>query len=81
MGTSILIKEKYSLQPSTSNFNQYAQHSKTTTVTLENLFNNLLIKDTKKMLSYRKFRRLTNSIESNSFTNKNVMIINAYHYQ
>ena len=35
----------------------------------------------KKMLSYSKFRKLTNSIENNCSTNKNAMINNACHYQ
>ena len=61
-------------------FDEYAQHSKTKTVTLQNLLSNYLIKDTKEMLLYGKFRRLTNSIENN-FTKKNFMMNNAYHYQ
>ena len=39
-------------------FDEYAQHSKTTTVTLENLLNNLLIKDTKKMLSLQQIQKV-----------------------
>ena len=62
-------------------FDEYAQHSKNTTVTLENLLNNLLIKDTKKMFSHSKFRRLTYSIENNCFINKDAMINNASLYQ
>ena len=50
-------------------------------VILGNLLNNLLIKDTKKMSSCSKFRRLTISIENNCSTNKNVMIKKAYHHQ
>ena len=49
--------------------------------TLGNLLNNSLIKDTKKMLPYSKFEKLTNSIENNCSTNKSVMINSAYHYQ
>ena len=49
---------------------------KNPTVTLENLSNNLK-KDTKKILSHSKFRRLTNSIENNYSINKKAMIINA----
>ena len=62
-------------------FGKYAQHSKNTTVTLENLLNNLLKKDTKKILSHSKFRRLTKSIENNYSINKNAMINNASLYQ
>ena len=51
-------------------FDEYAQHSKNTTVALENLLNNLSIKDTKKMLSYSKFRRFINSLENNCSINK-----------
>ena len=50
------------------------------TCTLESLLNNFLIKDTKKTLSYSRFRKLTNSLKSNSSTNKNAMINNVYHY-
>ena len=35
----------------------------------------------KQMLFYSNFEKLTNSIESNCSTNKNIMINNAYHYQ
>ena len=62
-------------------FNKYAQHYKTTTASLENLLSNLLMKDTKKVLSYSKFRRLTNSIKNDCSTNKYIMINNGYHYQ
>ena len=39
-------------------FGKYVQHPKTNTVTLENLFNNLLIKDTKKMLSLQLIQKV-----------------------
>ena len=39
-------------------FGKYVQHSKTNTVTLENLFSNLLIKDTKKMLSLQQNQKV-----------------------
>ena len=41
-------------------FEEYIQNSKTATVILENLMKNLLIKVTKKMLPYSKFKKLTN---------------------
>ena len=46
--TSVLIKEEYHLQPSTSNLTNMFKHSKTTTIILENELNNLLINDTKR---------------------------------
>ena len=62
-------------------FGEYAQHSKNITITLENLLNNLLKKDTKKMFSHSKFRRLTKSTENNYSIYKNAMINNAFLYQ
>ena len=41
-------------------FEEYIQNSKTATAILENLMKNLLIKVTKKMLPYSKFKKLTN---------------------
>ena len=48
---------------------------------LKKSITNLSIKDTKKMSSYSKFRRLANSIENNCSINKNVVINNASLYQ
>ena len=75
------LKHPYSLQPSTSSSKNMLNIPKNTTVTLENLLSNLLVKDTKKMLPYSRFRRLPNSIENNCSISKNVMINNASLYQ
>ena len=56
-----------------STFQDYNIHSR-------NLIEQFVDKGYKKM-SYSKFRKLTNSIENNCPTNKNVMIKNVYHYQ
>ena len=63
----------YSLKKSIP-YSQALRIRRICSVTLENVLNNLLIKDTKKMLSHSKFRKLANSIENNCSINKNAMV-------
>ena len=85
LDTLVYIYQQNKLQPTlfrkSSDYQNFLNAKSEHPYSLKKSITNLSIKDTKKMSSYSKFRRLANSIENNCSINKNVVINNASLYQ